>query len=127
MTLIQIISFWFKEQKPMTKLFITITLILFVSGAVLGVKYALLKHRYIKEKEKEIVELKDSLEIVNAKVHDLSFKGQEINQKAKKKANNIHQKLKQDEKNIHDHIVTDDELAGFLSKYEQKARQHNIK
>src|SRR5690554_2584999 len=90
-------------------------LILLIVGQSLYFKYKLSKQSDLFEKE--ILTIKDSLDALDQRQVKLISQGKQNTDKAAKDKKSINDKQKQDEKDIDNSVISDADIADFLSRH----------
>lgn len=120
--LYKLANWWLKLSYKMK--IATILLLLAVCVSLYySAKYSLLKYRYLKEKEKQVEILQDSLKIYKNRVKILTASGINENKQSQIRIRKIDKKLKEDEKAINNATITTNELLNFLTNYEERAKK----
>lgn len=107
-----------KPTSILEKTLIVIGIILVIYGAIITLEKRKFESKYNSEIEKNIKIVNDSIEALNLRLKDLTKKQQNWTEDVQKESKAINDKLKKDEKAIDNYIVTDTELANFISRHE---------
>ena len=102
------------------KILISIVVLLIIYAAVTTFEKLKFESKYNSEVEKGITVINDSIDALNLQLKDLTLKQQNWTENVQKQSNDIHNKLKSDEETIDNSVVTDNELADFIAKHENR-------
>lgn len=116
--MISLIAKFWKNQKPLTKIFLLIIAVLLIFLSIQSVRLAFSEYKRLKSIEMLYNEYQRQIEESEKKELDLVKEIKDNSIKAKKSSKLINEKLKKDEKIIDTSNISNDELLEFISKHE---------